>query len=206
VRMLIATHNQGKKDEFRVLLRPLQASLVFPPELGLRIDVPEDRPTYWENAMQKASAHCQASGLITLADDSGLEVDALDGAPGIRSARYAPGEDADRATALLAALGGVPLARRAARFRCTLAIIAPGGATRLCEGVCEGLIALRPSGTGGFGYDPVFYLPEHGSTMAELAPGVKNRVSHRARAVEAALPWLRELLTDPDSVSAAPAV
>jgi XTP/dITP diphosphohydrolase len=204
VSVLIATHNEGKKEEFRALLRPIQASLVFPPELGLRIDVPEDQPTYRENAIQKASAHCQASGLITLADDSGLEVDALDGAPGIRSARYAPGEDADRATALLAALDGVPLGRRSARFRCALAVVTPWGATHLCEGVCEGYIALEPAGTGGFGYDPIFYLPEHGSTMAELAPEVKNRVSHRARAVDASLPWLRELLTGPDSVSGCP--
>jgi XTP/dITP diphosphohydrolase len=199
MRLLVATYNPGKMQEFRLLLRPLHAIVTFPPELGLHIDVAEDGDSYQENALQKASAHCEASGLIALADDSGLEVDALGGAPGIRSARYTPGGDVDRAAALLAALTDVPIERRAARFRCALAIVTPGGATLFTEGACEGIIALEPSGTGGFGYDPVFLLPEQGCTMAELAPGLKNQVSHRARAVAAALPLVRDLLTGADS-------
>ena len=189
--VLVATYNPGKVQEYRELLVPLEATPVFPLELGLRIDVPEDAATYVENATQKASAHARASGLVTLADDSGLEVDALGGAPGIRSARYTPGQDADRTAALLAALSDVPLEQRTARFRCTVVIDSPDGPRYHAEGVCEGLITLEPSGSGGFGYDPVFYLPEHGCTMAELAPEAKNRISHRARAVEAALPLLR---------------
>lgn len=204
MRLLIATNNEGKKEEFRVLLRQFEASLVFPPELDICLDVPEDRPSYRENAIQKAAAHCNASGLIALADDSGLEVDALGGAPGLRSSRYAAGGDADRARALLAALDGVPAERRTARFRCALAAVTPQGQALCSEGVCEGLIALGPSGTGGFGYDPVFYLPEHASTMADLPPEVKNRVSHRARAVATALPWLHELLAGRDSANGRP--
>ena len=192
--ILVATYNLGKAREYRELLGPLDAGLVFPLELGLRIDVPENAATYVENATQKASAHARASGLITLADDSGLEVDALDGAPGIRSARYTRGQDSDRTVALLAALSDAPLEQRTARFRCAIVIDSPDGSRLHAEGVCEGLISGEPSGAGGFGYDPVFYLPEHGCTMAELPPDVKNRISHRARAVEAALPLLRCVL------------
>lgn len=194
MQLLVATYNPGKIREFHRLLASLGARCVFPPELGLRIDVPEDGANYRENAALKASAHSRASGLITLADDSGLEVDVLDGAPGIRSARYTLGDDADRTAALLDALRDVPLEKRAARFRCAVAIDTPCGSRHDTEGVCEGLIAFEPSGTGGFGYDPVFYLPEHRCTMAQLDPEVKNRISHRARAVQAALPLLRDLL------------
>lgn len=194
MRLLIATRNPGKAREFQLLLAPLEAELCFPSELGLQIDVPEDGATYTENAHQKALAHTQASGLVALADDSGLEVDALRGAPGIRSARYAAGADADRVTALLAQLHGVPRQERTARFRCAVVIATPAGEVHTTEGVCEGLIALQPVGQGGFGYDPVFYLPQYGCTMAELPQAEKNRISHRARAIEAALPTLRMLL------------
>jgi XTP/dITP diphosphohydrolase len=192
--LLIATGNEGKRREFRALLESIHASLVFPDSLGFDIHVPEDQPTYRGNAIQKASAYCDASGMIVLADDSGLEVDALDGAPGIRSARYGPGRDEDRAAALLAALRHVSPACRTARFRCAVAIATPWGAMHCTEGVCEGLIATSHSGSGGFGYDPVFYLPEYEATMAELAPELKNQVSHRARAVRAVLPWLRDVV------------
>jgi XTP/dITP diphosphohydrolase len=136
--------------------------------------------------------------MVALADDSGLEVDALDGAPGIRSARYAAGADVDRVEALLTALDGVPWHARAARFRCALAVVAPWGQVNCFEGTCEGRVALSPSGDGGFGYDPLFYMPELGATMAQLSPDLKNRVSHRARAVSAALPWLRDVLARDD--------
>ncbi len=193
--LLVATQNPGKMREFESLLAPLKATLRFPSELGLRVEVPEDGSTYTENARQKALPYARASGLLTLADDSGLEVDALDGAPGIRSARYAPGEDPDRVAALLAQLRGLPKEQRTARFRCVVVIATPADECHTTEGVCEGLIATEPAGSGGFGYDPVFYLPAHGCTMAQLPQEQKNRISHRARAIDAALPVLHHLLT-----------
>lgn len=197
--LLIATHNTGKMREFTQLLAPLEAELRFPVELGMELEVPEDGATYSENARQKAMTYAGVSGLLTLADDSGLEVDALNGAPGLHSARYAPGSDADRREALLRDLRGVPWEQRPARFRCVVAIATPVGETYETEGVCEGLIALEPAGQEGFGYDPIFYLPGHGRTMAQLPQAEKNRISHRARAVEAALPTLRRLVKRDDS-------
>lgn len=193
--LLIATQNPGKAREFQLLLAPLRASLRFPHELGLRIEVPEDGIAYADNAAQKALAYARASDLLTLADDSGLEVDALDGAPGIRSARHAPGHDKDRVAALLRQIRDVPWEQRTARFRCAVVIATSTGELLRTEGVCEGLIAFEPAGQGGFGYDPVFYLSDHGCTMAQLPQAQKNRISHRARAVEAAIPRLRHLLT-----------
>jgi len=193
-RLLVATRNPGKMREFRGLLAPLQTQLVFPADLGLEIQVPEDGATYLDNARQKARAYARASGLLALADDSGLEVDALGGAPGVHSARYTTGQDEDRVEALLTALKDVPLEQRTARFRCVIAIEAPDGQGYTTEGICEGTIALEPAGEGGFGYDPVFYLPGYRCTMAQLPQAIKNRISHRARAVEAALPILLQLL------------
>ncbi len=192
--LLIATQNPGKMREFRQLLAPLQANLCFPSDLGMDIQVVEDGITYQENAHRKALAYVSASGLITLADDSGLEVDALDGAPGIRSARYASGHDADRVTVLLSQLHNVPWEQRTARFRCVVVIAMPTGGFYNAEGICEGKIAFEPTGQGGFGYDPVFYLPGHDCTMAQLPAEEKNRISHRARAIEAAIPILHRLL------------
>lgn len=192
--LLVATHNPGKMREFRLLLQPLTVELCFPPDLGLRIEVAEDGATYADNACQKARAYARASGLLTLADDSGLEVDALNGAPGIHSARYRPGSDADRIAALLELLRDVPWERRTSRFRCVIAVATPGGELYTTEGVCEGRIAFEPMGQGGFGYDPIFYLPEYGCTMAQLSEAEKNCISHRARAVAAAMPLLRCLL------------
>lgn len=195
MKLLIATRNPGKMREFRALLTPLKARLCFLPELGLQqVEVLEDGTTYADNARQKALAYMHASGLLTLADDSGLEVDRLGGAPGIHSARYTVGHDADRVRALLAQLRDVPWEQRTARFRCVVAIATPTGKLYSTQGVCEGLIAFEPAGQGGFGYDPIFYLPECGCTMAQLPQAEKNRISHRARAVEAALPILRRLL------------
>lgn len=193
MRLLIATHNPGKMREFRLLLAPLEADLCFPSELGLRLGILEDGATYVENARKKALAYARASKLLTLADDSGLEVDGLGGAPGVRSARYVAGRDTERVATLLAQLRDVPWERRAARFRCVVVAATPGEETYSAEGVCEGLIAFEPAGQGGFGYDPIFYLPAYGCTMAQLPAEEKNRISHRARAVEAALPALRRL-------------
>ncbi|TET51052.1 MAG: RdgB/HAM1 family non-canonical purine NTP pyrophosphatase [Anaerolineales bacterium] len=192
--LLIATHNAGKLREYQRLLAELPVLLRSPHEVGTSLDVPEDGTTFTENASKKAKAHAEASGLLTLADDSGLEVDALDGAPGIRSARYVRGSDADRVRALLDHLRDVELDQRTARFRCLVAIATPDGRLETVEGTCEGVIAFEPAGHGGFGYDPVFYLPELGCTMAELDAEEKNRISHRARATQAAIPVLRRLI------------
>lgn len=192
--LLVATDNPGKMREYRALLSALPVRVRFPRELGIQAEVEETEPTYLGNAMRKARVYAQISGMPTLADDSGLEVDALGGEPGVRSARYAPGTDADRIAALLARLEGVPWEQRTARFRCVLVLATPEGVLYTTEGVCEGYIANAPAGTGGFGYDPIFYLPEFGKTMAELPAEVKNRISHRARAVEAALPVLQRLI------------
>lgn len=151
---------------------------------GIQEEVKEGGSSFEENASLKARGYAAVSGLLTLADDSGLEVDALAGEPGVRSARYA-GEDAsdeELVRFLLSRMEGVPPGRRGARFRCVIALAWPGGRTVLAEGVREGMIALEPKGANGFGYDPVFYLPEHRKTMAELTGEEKNRVSHRAMA------------------------
>jgi XTP/dITP diphosphohydrolase len=192
--LLVATHNSGKKREYLELLAPLKARVCFPDELDIHLDIREDGATYAQNARKKAGSYASASGLLTLADDSGLEVDALGGAPGIHSARYVSGSDADRVQALLSDLRGIPWEERTARFRCVIAIVTPDGETYKAEGVREGMIAYEPAGEGGFGYDPIFYLPDHGHTMAQLSRKMKDRISHRARAVEAALPTLRRLL------------
>jgi XTP/dITP diphosphohydrolase len=199
--LCIATNNAGKQVEFRELLAEWPGEIVYPADLGLALDVEERGDSFAEIAALKAVAYAEASGLPCLADDSGLEVDALQGAPGIYTARYAgPGaSDADRYRKLLAELGDLPLERRTARFRCAVALAYPDGATNgrevdVAEGTCEGVIAFAPRGEHGFGYDPVFYLPEHGRTMAELPAAVKNRISHRARAVQAARGMLDALL------------
>lgn len=192
--LLVATHNPGKRREYRALLAPLKVEIRFPDDLDVHLDVREDGTTYAENAHKKAQRYASASGMLTLADDSGLEVDALGGAPGIHSARYAAGSDADRVEALLEDLRGVPRSDRTARFRCVLVIVTPTNEIYEADGTCEGLIATEPRGTGGFGYDPVFYLPDHDATMAQLPGAEKNRISHRAQAVQEALPVLKRLV------------
>ncbi len=197
MRLLLATHNRGKRREWQELLDGLPLEILLPDELGLSDDVPETGATYLENAFLKARTLARLSGLLTLADDSGLEVDALDGAPGVRSARYTLGSDEVRYRALLRALEGVPETARGARFRCVAALVLPESWREFhTEGVCEGLITTAPAGEGGFGYDPVFYLPEQGCTMAELSQAQKNQLSHRARAAQALRPLLATLLGD----------
>ena len=195
-KLLIATHNQGKAREYRELLSGLPLDVTYLDAEGIAHEVDETGATMAENARLKATAYAQLSGLWTWADDSGLEVDALGGAPGVYSARYA-GEgktDADRYRKLLDALTGVPWDRRAARFRCVVALTTPGGELRLTEGVCEGVIAFGPAGSNGLGYDPVLYMPAHGATMAQLPQELKNQVSHRARASQQALALLAEMV------------
>ena len=194
-RLLIATNNQGKVDELRALLKSLPIQLVTPAELNLNLEVPEDGKSYAENAGKKAAAFAQVSGLVSLADDSGLEVEALGGAPGLYSARYLskPGAtDGDRRAYLLKNLDKKPRPWRAC-FRATIAIAVPDQRVQMTEGECQGEIIPEERGTGGFGYDPIFFIPALGRTMAELDMDEKNLVSHRARAVMNARPFLEKL-------------
>ena len=204
VKLLVATNNPGKVREYEELLADLpmppeiEIEVTFPRQEGLVLEVDESGETFEENARLKALAFARASGLLTLADDSGLEVDALGGAPGVRSARYGgpQADDVDRYRKLLDALSGVPAGRRSARFRCVVAMALPEGTVYTADGACEGEIGFAPRGAHGFGYDPVFVVAGHGGhTMAELAPEVKNRISHRARAMTAAGPVLVKLLS-----------
>ena len=183
--LLIATNNNGKVKELQELLKDTGIDFVTPAQIDLQLDVVEDGKTYAENATKKATAFANVSGMISLADDSGLEVDALDGAPGLYSARYSPkpnATDADRRAYLLKNLQVKPRPW-AARFHATIAIATPNGDLHLTEGICEGEIISEERGTGGFGYDPIFLLSELGKTMAELSMDEKNRLSHRAKAV-----------------------
>jgi XTP/dITP diphosphohydrolase len=185
-KLLLATNNRGKVREYRSLLKNVPLELVTMDEVGITTVVDETGETMEENAMLKATLLAGESGLLTLADDSGLEVDALNGEPGNLSARYA-GENAsdeDRIKYLLSRLENVPLEKRTARFRCVIAISNPNGELKICSGECRGVITMEPKGKEGFGYDPIFYIPPLGRTMAELTPEMKNQVSHRAQAAK----------------------
>ena len=194
-KILLASNNKGKLDEILALLADLNIELVTPAGLGLNMEVAEDGQTYAENAARKGLAFAQAANLLTLADDSGLEVDALNGAPGLYSARFSPkpgATDADRRAYLLAQLVDIPQPWKA-RFRCVIALATPSGEVKFSEGICPGEIIPEERGSNGFGYDPIFLLPELGHTMAQLEMHEKNQLSHRARAVLAAKPLLVEL-------------
>ena len=186
MKVVLATKNAGKAMEIGRMLEGSGVEIISLegfPEVELP---PETGKTMKENALLKARAAAGATGLPALADDSGLEVDFLGGAPGVYSARYS-GEkatDEENWKKLLRELEGVPAEKRAARFRCAIALVGFDAEEHLFEGVFEGLIAEAPRGTGGFGYDPVFFVPEAGRTAAELAPDEKNRISHRARAID----------------------
>jgi XTP/dITP diphosphohydrolase len=191
MKLLVATRNAGKVREVRVRVAGLDVlSLDDVPSMP---EVEETEDTLEGNARLKALAAARASGLWTVADDSGLFVDALGGAPGVWSARYAPGSDADRIRKLLRQMEEVPEGRRGAAFRCVLALASPSGEVREARGECRGEILRAPRGTGGFGYDPVFLVPELGRTMAELTLEEKGRISHRARALGALEPELSSL-------------
>lgn len=194
-KLLIATNNNGKVIELQDLLKGSGIEFITPAQLNLELDVEEDGTTYAENASKKAIAFAKASGLISLADDSGLEVEALDGAPGLYSARYSPkpgAKDADRRAFLLENLKDKPRPWKA-HFHATIAIATPEGQVQFAEGNCYGEIIPEERGTGGFGYDPIFFMPELGKTMAELDMDEKNRLSHRARGVTNAMPILKTL-------------
>ncbi|HUN24006.1 MAG TPA: RdgB/HAM1 family non-canonical purine NTP pyrophosphatase [Anaerolineales bacterium] len=191
-KLLIATHNPGKRAEFQRLLTALPSEITDLSAVGIRTDVEETGDTYHDNALLKAHAYAQQSGMWTLADDSGLEVLALDNRPGVYTARYA-GKDttyAEKWALLFSELAGKQGEERAARFRCVLALVSPAGEAWLFEGVCDGQIATAPAGVNGFGYDPIFYLPELACTMAELPLSDKDFYSHRGQACQKLINWL----------------
>ena len=193
--LLLATGSKHKLCELKSLLHGLPYEMVSPADIGINIKIDEVGKSLEENARLKATVMAAESRLLSLADDSGLEVDALDGKPGVLSARYA-GEnasDSDRVKYLLAQLKDVPWEERQASFRCVIAIATPEGRVKTCSGECHGYITFEPRGERGFGYDPVFYLPELGRTMAELPPEIKNRVSHRGQATRGAFSLLLRL-------------
>ena len=197
-KLILATNNQAKVREYRSLLQNLPYELVTPAEEGVISIVKEVGESLEENARLKARAGTARSKLLTLADDSGLEVDALGGEPGCLSARYA-GEgasDSERVSYLLSRLKGVPWEKRSACFRCVIAIATPEGKVEFCCGECRGFITFEPRGEQGFGYDPIFYLPELDKTMAELPLATKNQVSHRGQAARKVYQVL-ERLTGP---------
>jgi XTP/dITP diphosphohydrolase len=192
----LASANQGKRREIEALLAPLGLSVRTAAELGFTEDVPETGDTFAENALLKARAVAQALGRPALADDSGLAVEALGGAPGVLSARYAgPGAtDQERNAKLLQEMEGIPPERRGAAFVCVMACVRPDGAELTSEGRLAGRIALAPAGDNGFGYDPVFELPGRGLTVAMLSAEEKNAISHRGRALAALAPRIKDFL------------
>jgi XTP/dITP diphosphohydrolase len=204
MQLLIGTGNAGKVREFAALLADLPWTIVTPDALGIDEDVAETGTTFAENALLKATWYARRSGLVTLADDSGLEVAALDGAPGVYSARFAgPGaSDADRNALLLERLRDVPWHARLARFVCCIAIVAPDGRSETVTGVLSGVIERAPRGSGGFGYDPLFYVLDDDATLAELPAARKHAISHRARAAAAACEVLRRWTADGQAAEA----
>ena len=185
-KLLLATNNRGKIEELRDLLHDSGAELLTPQDLQIDLEVEESGKTYLENASKKAAAYASKSGLLSLADDSGLEVDALGGAPGIYSARYAPNSgasDRDRRVYLLAQLKELEKPWLA-KFHCTVVLATPNGEVHSADGECAGEIIPDEKGTWGFGYDPIFFIADLGKTMAELNMQEKNQISHRARAVQ----------------------
>ena len=199
-KLLIATQNKGKQKEIRALLGGLTVEFITPDQINLEPDILEDGETYKENATKKATTYAMAAaeitGMLTLADDSGLEVDVLDGQPGLHSARFSkkPGAtDADRRAFLLDKIINYPRPWTA-RFRCVVVLHDPGSGLHFSEGICSGKIIPEERGDNGFGYDPIFLMEDLNRTMAELTIDEKNRLSHRARAVHAIKPILAEIL------------
>jgi XTP/dITP diphosphohydrolase len=196
LKLIIGTRNPGKRREIKELLKGLPLKLQGVEDYPDLPEIEEDGKTFQENAIKKATTLARLTGEWVVAEDSGLEVDALNGEPGVRSARYA-GERATYAennSKLLRAMEGVPPERRTARFRCVIALANPQGLLFLVEGECKGLISQEARGEEGFGYDPVFYPPGYGKTFAELGPQVKNQISHRAQALRKFVERLKQFL------------
>lgn len=197
MKLLIATNNPHKIEEFREIFAELPLEITFPRDEGLDFEPEETGTTFEENAIIKATAFAQVSGLLTIADDSGLEVDALGGEPGVFSARYGgtpKNAHRRRYELVLEKLRDVPDEKRTARFRCALAIVLPQMVVDVVEGTVEGRITRAPAGDGGFGYDPIFWIPEYGKTLAQVSAAEKHRISHRGRAARAAIPILKKLM------------
>lgn len=194
--LLVATHNRGKVAELADMMNDLAVRWLSLDSAKVTHDVEETGTTFRENAVLKATTYAKLTGRLTLADDSGLQVDALDGRPGVYTARYGGAglTSAERYQLLLQNIGDVPWEGRTARFRCVVALANPDGLIATTEGVCEGMIAFEPAGEGGFGYDPVFYVVDKERTMAQLPAQVKHLISHRGRAVAAMVPTLRVCL------------
>lgn len=185
-KFVVASRNKGKLKEIAEILEGLPFEVISMEEAGILKDIEETGSTFEENALIKATEVFKATGQMVMADDSGLEVDYLCGAPGIYSSRFA-GEgatDSDKNNKLLQLLEGVPLEKRGARFVCTIAVVFPDGRHFTVKGTCEGKIAFGPQGENGFGYDPLFFLPEYGLTMAQMEPEEKNKLSHRGKALK----------------------
>lgn len=194
---VVATKNKGKLGEIREILADFPFRVASMEEVGIGHEIDETGNTFEENALIKAREVSKLCGEIVMADDSGLEVDYLNGGPGIYTSRYA-GEgasDADRNKKLLRALEGVPFAERTARFVCAVAVVFPDGRYFTATGTCDGYIGLQPEGANGFGYDPLFYLPEYGMTTAQLPGELKNQVSHRGRALRLMNEKLKEYMS-----------
>lgn len=195
-RIIFATGNQGKMREIRMILQGVGAPVVSMKEAGVAADIEENGTTFEENAVIKAKSIMELTGEIVLADDSGLEIDYLDGAPGIYSARFM-GEETSydiKNRALLEKLQGVPEEKRTARFVCSIACAVPDGRILTSRGVMEGIIGYEIKGANGFGYDPIFYLPQYGCTSAEISPEQKNELSHRGKALRIMKEKLKEIL------------
>lgn len=191
---VLASNNLKKRREMGQILQAMGIRVLTMEEAGIHSEPEEDGSTFEENALIKARAACQAAGLPALADDSGLAVDALNGAPGIHSARYCPGTDRDRLLFLLKNMEQVPDGQRGAKFVSAVACVFPDGRELVCRGECPGQILREERGDGGFGYDPVFYVPAYGQTFSEMPQQTKNQISHRARAMEALADRLGKML------------
>jgi XTP/dITP diphosphohydrolase len=195
--LLVGTTNAGKIREFRQLLADLPARVVFPQDVGLDMDVAEGETSFAANAALKARAYRRASGLLTIGEDSGFEVDALGGEPGVISARWGGSDYAVKNRTIIERVAGLTGTQRGCRYVSVLAVATLDGRIFRRTGFCRGLVAEAPAGTGGFGYDPIFYIPKAGRTMAELDAAEKDAISHRGRAVQRALSLLRQLLREP---------
>ncbi|MCO5184595.1 MAG: RdgB/HAM1 family non-canonical purine NTP pyrophosphatase [Anaerolineae bacterium] len=197
MKLLVATHNQGKVAELSAMVRDLQIECISLADAGISAEIDETGHTFLENATLKATSYAQLSGMLTLADDSGLEVDALDGAPGVHTARFGGSDltQPERNALLLQSLTGIPDDRRSARFRCVVVLAGPDGLPLAqAAGTLEGVIASAPAGSGGFGYDPIFMLPHSGHTLAELSAEQKRAISHRGQAFQRITPAIRQAL------------
>jgi non-canonical purine NTP pyrophosphatase, rdgB/HAM1 family len=185
VRFVVATGNKGKLIEIKEIMKDFHFNVISMSEAGIQTDIEETGSTFEENALIKAKAINAITNDIVMADDSGLEVDYLDGAPGIHSARFADegASDDDRNKKLLGLLQDVPYGKRTARFVCVIAVVFPDGSEFTVRGTCEGIVGEKPVGNGGFGYDPLLYIPEYGMTIAEMDMETKNRISHRGNAL-----------------------